>query len=1312
MKRLFLGFVACLVPCVCIAQEKSSDDWAKELGSEDPAIRQKAERELGDQEATLARLVENPDPWVAARAERLLMERRGIDTRIPHRLQLDVLGFGKLDELHRNQVLEELSKSRPGHHNALAFIYARETDGKKLSEAEASIWMQRFKFCINTNLADAGTLRVESLSPATRAFLLTCFPDRSPEESAERYVKWRALDPAIRFHLAGRNVVLEINHLKQNAGTAELLEYLPLILDPAARYEAARFVSDAVAVDKAFKPEALSESAAIGHMYMLMRQGGIQKAQPWYAKHLAAHPEIAAKLPAALTPLEADRLLKAGSLSPAIGLVVKFFPDSDSQARFDWNTLREISDKLGIKPESLPEGLPAIGDERSLPTMGSLLQGWFPMTRPSSGYSDIDAKVECFDRWVKTDEWLEAARRYGPHPLYHLVMARRGKMGAALLSHEVERESEALKNLGSLILLRPSIAKDIPARQCSEGTLREILDGGFSSLALTSPLPDPLLDLATEWSGFHPDLLAVDTFPTQPLYQAALAWRKGEIEKAAAALLACAKPIPIDPLPDQNPQPATSPNPLASAATSVLAGLLAENSDADLNRLLPPEETTREILQAMLNRLVRMENRTPGQVRAAMSISQLLRDRFDVKDAKPLFSANEARSFARDSWMAGDGKLAGDFLMQAYLSEPDPEEHYDSVFAPALRLLGRAEETLAQLDGEGNSLPAEVKASKRARLLRELGRTKEAMGAVSPDHQPELRLRLAIETESWDVAIRATLDVEDQTKKREAMQACIALLSGKEELVNRHLAGKHPVLNLLKGNGIREDDLAEMARDTELLSRLESRLTASLASGEPILSFDMSKYFHFLDLLPDRNRAVLLAVELAKRDTCVFASTSSGEKLTGHKVLAAETLLLLGRGELAFAAMRPLMEASVEPHEFKRVESGAVTGGQIRAVVAGYRQATRLAHFEWPEGTSAERMDRLGAILENKDPLARARGMIALISKYEAKLEKLDLLQAFQLVFLDLAHAGEVPEELKQTARALVMKRQPDQQETRWLESQWTRVPWTDETRHRPSKEKPTTKVSFAPKPGAASDPRKPGFVIIDGLAAATKLQKQGDADGARTLLQNLTIRLLLDYDLMRQEAEWNVETDNTDGFVGSRYDSRGFRAILGYFDLLNVPADLVSGLVDACANPWTNYSDAERLLHAARVMAASGDLTAALAYHRRFLIATVPAFGSEDIGRSGRDEIAEMQRICGMIAAEKGDSAAAVEAIRQLVQIAPYVPGNAADIAALLKEKGNADAMKSARAAINGFWRIRLLEIPASETYKHWQKQWENLFP
>ena len=88
---------------------------------------------------------------------------------------------------------------------------------------------------------------------------------------------------------------------------------------------------------------------------------------------------------------------------------------------------------------------------------------------------------------------------------------------------------------------------------------------------------------------------------------------------------------------------------------------------------------------------------------------------------------------------------------------------------------------------------------------------------------------------------------------------------------------------------------------------------------------------------------------------------------------------------------------------------------------------------------------------------------------------------------------------------------------------------------------------------------------------------------------------------------------------------------------------------------------------HPARVWVKAGDLPAALAYYRRFLIATVPAFGSEDVGQCGREEITEMQRVRGLIAASGGDSATTVDALLQLVQISPYRPELASDIAGIL---------------------------------------------
>jgi hypothetical protein len=104
-------------------------------------------------------------------------------------------------------------------------------------------------------------------------------------------------------------------------------------------------------------------------------------------------------------------------------------------------------------------------------------------------------------------------------------------------------------------------------------TLRHILDGGMASLGAVSSPTGPILDLAGEWEKLDPDLFAPDSFPTQPLSQAASLWRKGELQEAVAALCACIRPITIDNENSGFSRPQVQPNPLALSATILLADL-------------------------------------------------------------------------------------------------------------------------------------------------------------------------------------------------------------------------------------------------------------------------------------------------------------------------------------------------------------------------------------------------------------------------------------------------------------------------------------------------------------------------------------------------------------------------------------------------------------------------------------------------------------------------------------------------------------------------------------------------------------------
>ncbi len=259
--------------------------------------------------------------------------------------------------------------------------------------------------------------------------------------------------------------------------------------------------------------------------------------------------------------------------------------------------------------------------------------------------------------------------------------------------------------------------------------------------------------------------------------------------------------------------------------------------------------------------------------------------------------------------------------------------------------------------------------------------------------------------------------------------------------------------------------------------------------------------------------------------------------------------------------------------------------------------------------------------------------------------------------------------------------------------------------------------------------------MILDGLDAATDLHRQGKVEASRTLLRDVILRVLLDDSMLHQEvqAEQLIETSNSTG--SARFDTRGLLTILSYGDLHDLPPEMFEGLLEACANPWTHYSDAERLLHAARIQAKAGarqsppayhevlanvtqasgleasPMSAALAYYRRYFLATVPAFESRDIGLADRRKIAEMRRVRGLVAAREGTGDAAALACLRLVQLDPANPRAAMDLVAVLQEMGATKTIVAARAWVDGFWRVRHIEIPSSETYLHWQKEWDAVF-
>jgi tetratricopeptide (TPR) repeat protein len=1273
----------------------------EKLGSDDPAVWQRAETELQAEGAaakdTLTRLAKHPDPWVAARAGRLLMALNGIDARLPRHRQLAILGYDDLDEAARAELLEAISRPGPGHLSATLFLYEKAHAGADANAARQ--WQQRLRSAIASNPGDVEALKHATLSPAALALLLSSLPDNPPGTNAQRYKAWRKINTEIRFHLIGTQVELEIAILREKGGSAALLGYLAEIRDAEARIHAARFIRGLVMADRKLAPDSLDAKASIGHLLTLASDSG---ATEWYGKHLARHPDIAASFPPELTPLTIRHLMDQGKFSEAIRLFLAPQDGNWPERGVDWNLIREIGASLGSDPAALPDGFPEINESSRLPVMGRILDAWFTASRGKEENAAPGGKVECFDRWAGNGEWLEAAHRHGALQLYQQAMIRREKFVETLILHESDRNLTALANLGQIIAARPELAPLVPAGRCSVETLRSLLHGAVSDygFAWRDPKPQPAFDLAAAWQEIHPTLLEKGSFSTQPLYQAALDWKAGRRAEAATALLAITKPI----ITEYGGRTHSNSNPIASHAIAMLADLLATSPDADFNTLLPADAVTKETLVTILGRFGKRKDQTPADIRMSLAVSTLIRERFDPDGTDFAIDAYEARRIALDAWIAGDDALAGDILITSFLSNPDKDEHFDGGVAWALALLGRAEEAIEKLDSAKASIPEPVHLSKRARLLQVLGRTKEAMETVSPEHQPHLRLALALETQDWDAALSAAAAAMPENSASDPVRSCIGTLSGNPELLKRHANSNLGTIRLLYGDSLREEDLPEMARDAEIAAKCERILAEALGSGAPVPYMQLSQYLQYPDLIPDKSRAIQLTTEIAAKDSIII----NGEPLAGaHRIPIAASLLNLGRGDLAYTAMRPLFATSLREKPATALKKSYGWGYSFNLTDA-FNVVLRLTQMEWPDLPTEKQMENLDAALADKEPLDRARNMLGLIQKHHAKFDKNELHQALWLPLFDLSHSGEVTDEFKSQALAMMDAKQPGDDDRKRLANAWTRELWFMESHHPPGGNGMQYEFGYNPKAGKKDKPRSKDFALLDGLASAHRLLGQKQPEAAGKLIRECVMRNLLDPDLTDQRVHWNTKEGGGWG-SGRGLISGGSSTLLVFFESYDLPPEICLPLIRACTDTWNNTSDDIRFLHAANYLSAHGSLREALGLYHRFLVATSGVTGS---GIAGRPHVAAFYRTRSLLAAQNGNGAAAVEDMRRLVQLAPYKPENAAQVISTLRKNGDQESLAAARDVIEQFWRVRLIGIPASRTYAHWRKQWAALFP
>jgi hypothetical protein len=1032
----------------------------------------------------------------------------------------------------------------------------------------------------------------------------------------------------------------ELAHLRKFGTPSEWFALVPTLKNADSRARVVREIQTLKKSGTVFATDGMSETACVGYLEVFRSSINRAELYAWYVKQCQRHPGLPARLGTPLLHFEVLRLRDAGHFSEALLIAL------DLELRVDDVSLRDLAVWLRQHPAALPEGLPPVADPKARPLMVVFVQTLVPMMAPENDSAERHQTVEFFNRLARHDEWLEAARKAKP-TLYHLTLARRGKIEQAVLLHEQEKDRQSLALLGALIPSHPEIGQQVPAERCSKDSLRAILEGGIGTCHATKGGAMTLSALAEAWEAHHPGLL-------------------------------------------------------------------------DVKALFNRSEIPREALSQLVNRLMKDKPVTAAKIRLGLVLAAVFRQRFKQEPVKVEELANwfhNARKMALNFWLGGEEETAWQVMFEAFQRDSDPDERADARFAELAVCMGRGEQALAALDQRQAEISSPLHGMKRARLLRALGRSEEAVKCTFEQKQPALLLGLQIETGDWEGAIHSTHDFEPRDdKRREAMKGYIAYLSGNPELIGCLTAPDSKTIAMLHCDEFEwvrftlrslsvappayDWSLRRMAQDALLAATYEARLANSIAAREPVPIEVMECYFRPFDLLPDRRKSARLARALAALDRSQLiipgSRTVPNEVYVkfGHKLVAAQALLHFGRGDWAFDAVRPIMAECKEWADFSKPGDWSV-----HATAVGYRGVLKLAQLEWPAAAVAGRIDHLAAILDQPEAIDRARGMIALAAKHRQSMEKMEVLQVFWLTLFDLAQAAVVPDDMKATVRDLIESYQPTDKDRNWLEVQWTRRDWNYGS-SMPAYTK-NEKIADPPKPtpGSNSDPMSPDFVMLDGIAEAKALWDKGEKQAASTLLHRVIIRLLLD-DLPIREVPGGSRS------VGRRSPgeySTPHNNPLACFDVMELAPELIRPYIDICWRAdWcaeTFYSLEARLWWASRLHAKAGDTSTALKRYRLHLFAR----DSWELG-----QVAGLVKLEALVAAEQGNRATYLSAFRRHLQLLPYEPESGADMVAALRVKGDAEAIAETAKLIDAFWTAKLLAIPESGTYKFWWKQWQ----
>jgi hypothetical protein len=760
------------------------------------------------------------------------------------------------------------------------------------------------------------------------------------------------------------------------------------------------------------------------------------------------------------------------------------------------------------------------------------------------------------------------------------------------------------------------------------------------------------------------------------------------------------------------------------------------------NEVIPETKPGPDHYLEQLKKYLSSDDCDANTARWVVEFARQFRERFaedpwaEREKNQRLLTALRARKLALACWMAGEEELAYRMMFEGWVCGPDPEDRFDPWFGEFVWASGRADRALAELDDLRPPLAADLVPLKRMHVLRAAGRGKEALDETREvwPAPPHSLMELAVEQGAWKEADRFAIGAIEDEKRRDVVRELFRLLTLPAD-ARWHPPMKNRMLQLLFGDefgfvqqalaqmdqsGSRAEDLRALAQDAVVARTYEARLTQALANGEPVPLDVMQRFFRYPDLLPDRGRATQLALALAEvpRHRRIQSDPPDGVAGDVPRWLAAEALVEMGRGHEAFKALKPVLASESGPADVK------ILGYNHEELVVAWRQAMALARVAWPEASLAERVDKLAAIMGQADPAKRARDAIALAEQHGAALDESAMLDFLWLPLHELACSGSVPEEMMEAANKVLAARAGTPKGKLRLESYGriaapaNSIPW-EALDHSPKlsvsfESMPTAQVigeardfgaHFEALPGRW-DPTSIDFVVLDGLAGVKALlESRKDTEAPVRLMRALILRLCLDDSLTEQRCSvtWHKSSPRINDTSSEEVYPSELILICGA--TWNFPAEWLPRYAGACWRPNTGYADSERLERASRAFERAGDHAGAALLQRLYIVRSIRPDSMDVVDPK---IAARAVKLDAMVAAKRGDKAAALRGMRSLLRLRPYQPQEATAVLAAYTGPDPAAFKAEAAKAADTYWSAKLIEIPESKIYASWKRTWD----